>query len=444
MSERTLMSKTRTLKIAICCAALALDGCARRNTVSAASAEKPATSHTASTPRVWLSSLKIMALFRTDDEGKPLVKKWDFVREHIDGIKFWDGQIDHKTVDELRDIFAVCRKNGIRIAYEKGRWPLPEDLFEMAVAKRMGRERSRQAEKNLTDAELRRAAVAHILSDQGPALSSYDAAEFAVAAAGPEITRLKKIRDAGGIDLMEFIDLDGGILKNVFPYAFAHTQWKLGNIPEEKYYQRGFKTPADFLRGFLEMMSVIRREVPEACHVRFRHLPNVHFWRYKQPVVTEKRPDGTMIYHNVDFKRFAEHTLDYHDVLPLLRQHQDIIYGVTTDYPHELFVRRPGNARYRAIARDAMAQGFSFCPILNVMAAKESMATYHQRALAYCGALRKHVKPDMYLVQSWGKHPTWEDIFKSEDEPGCFLNLAKEVIMRVKTLPFQATGARLP
>lgn len=174
------------------------------------------------------------------------------------------------------------------------------------------------------------------------------------------ILRLRKIREAGGLDLLECIELDGAILKNVFPYCFARTQWRIPDIPESQAYQHGFESPDAFLTAFRLMVEKVYAAVPEAAHVRFRHLPNIHFWTYRQQVVPETTPDGTVVYHNVDFKRFQTETLDYHDVLLALREHHDLFVGITTDYPQELYRRPAGNARYRGIAKEAMDLGFSF------------------------------------------------------------------------------------
>jgi len=374
-------------------------------------------------PRIWIASLRIMGLFRTGADGRPLVSDWDFVSGHIEGIKFWDSQIDGKSDDELRAVFAECRRRGLRIAYEKGRWPLPEDLF--------GLELSKQLERQPSEAE----ALDHIRRDRGPMLTAFETDVWARAAATSEIARLKRISDAGGIDMMSFIDLDGAVLKNVFPYAFALTQWGLTDAPEEKRFQHGFADPATFIAAFRRMAEIIRAEVPEARHVMYRVLPNVHFWTYREAVRPERLEDGRMVYRNVDFHRFREHTLDFADVLPLIAANRDIFAGVTTDYPFELYSRPAGNARYRGIAADTMRAGLSFCPILTAMSAKDSMADWSRDVALHRDRVMREARPDMLMVQSWGEHPTWDDFLKPEDDPTGFLGIVADVIRAVGATP---------
>jgi hypothetical protein len=179
-------------------------------------------------------------------------------------------------------------------------------------------------------------------------------------------------------------------------------------------------------------MQRIWDEIPEAAHVKAVHLPNIHLWTYKQEVEVEVLPDGEKIYHNVDFKRFQDRAQDLHELLMSLKKRQDIFTGITTDYPYTFYVRPEGGKRFRGFAEEAKALGFTFGCCINSMSGERSMEAHAQESYAFAELLHEQVQPDLYMVQSWFKHPTAEEIFDSEDQEGSFMNLARKIILLVK------------
>ena len=386
-------------------------------------------------PEVWLSNTRIQRLFLDKPDGEAFDSHWRFVYEHIDGIKFWDALPVNLDQDRLTDLFGKLRRQNIKFALEKGRWPVPRDLFEPLVDQ-ADRRLQPQAEadpslRGLSEGQRRDLARARVVEDRGEMLDSYDPEEFARKAAVAEIGRLQKIQAAGGLDLLDFIDLDGPVIKNVFPYRMAGTQGRV-DVPDEQHFRRGFETPEGFFVAFRKMREILDEAMPEAKHVRYRFLVNFHFYTYRQPVQPELQPDGSVKYRHVDFHRFRDQTLDFHDVLQGMAKHRGLFYAVTTDYPYELY-RMPRNVRrYRAMAREAKELGLGFAPILNAMSASKSMQQLHDDTMAMLQDAHKNIQPDIYLIQHWGEHPTVDELMVSEDEEGSFLNSAKKTLIMVE------------
>ena len=388
-----------------------------------------------SSPEVWLSSTKLPAILVDQKDGTPFNEQWQFVSNNIDGIKFWDGQISSYSVEEIKEWIGHCKELNIKIAYEKGRWPLPPDMYQLQihnVAQRLSRNNEKRSADSL---QLLVEAEEHIINDQGEMLQNdlyMNIEEFATKAAQPEIQRLLKIKEAGGLDILEYIEFDGAALKNMYPYTFGKTQWQLFDIPEEDRFKRGFKSFDAFFSAYELMISKIKEAVPEASHVKMVHLPNIHLWTFREDVQPEKQDDGSIVYHNVDFKRFQEHAEDLQDLLNAMENHKDIFQGITTDYPYNFYIRENGNRRYRGFAEEAKRMGFKFGACINSMSGEESMERLNNDSFEFVKRLKSEVQPDMYMVQSWFKHPTNTEIFISEDSLGSFLNLAKRTIKEVK------------
>lgn len=316
-------------------------------------------------PEIWVSSLYINHIV-TEDAFKRL---WPAGSAKTAGIKVWDGKINYLDLNTLKYWEKSLRKRNIRLSYEKGRWPLPPDLYELQVIKEIEKLVSKGDRRNTEI--LRAEAEQKIISDRGEMLSTddYDALynarmEFIQKAATPEITRLRKIRDAGLLDLFEAIEFDGSIIKNVFPYTTAITQWQL-DVPESDRFKPSFESAEKFLNVLSDMIRYIKEEIgPEGNHIQFRILCNFHFWTYGEPVIPEQQSDGTWIYHNVSFHRFREHTLDFKDVVEYIKDKKDIFKGITTDFPYELYKQSAGKQRYKRMASDLKKYEYHFGPSL--------------------------------------------------------------------------------
>lgn len=390
-------------------------------------------------PEVWLASTKLLAALNDKPDGQPFNSHWKFVSENIEGIKFWDFQISSCSPEELKTWITNFKELGIKIGYEKGRWPLPPDMYQMAVKKRSDNlEKQFLAEgKTMTRDEIEKEAEERLIDDQGEMLSTdkyTNFEEFAQKAAATEIRRILKIKEAGGLEILEFIEFDGAFLKNVFPYAFGLSQWGFAGIPESDRFKPGFESMEVFAdKVYARMIEIIREKIPEASHVKIVHLPNIHLWTYRQDVEVEILPNGDKIYHNVDFKRLQENALDLHDMLFALNQRRDIFSGITTDYPYTFYIRPAGGKRFRGFASEAKDLGFKFGCCINSMSGEKSMQALNNESYEFAKQLHEQVRPDVYMVQSWFRHPLQEEIFESEDTEGSFMNLAKKIIELVKT-----------
>jgi hypothetical protein len=384
-------------------------------------------------PQVWVSSLYINHIMTEN----ALQTIWPTGAGYAAGIKPWDGKVSYVSVTDLRQWGESMRKRNMKIAYEKGRWPLPPDLYEMKVQQELQALRDKGDTRNET--VLRQLIEEDIIEDRGEMLSTDDyewlyneRSEFVRKAAAPELGRLRKIRDAGMLDLFESIELDGSIIKNVFPYTTSMMQWKLP-VPEEDRFKPGFSTAEKFLDVLSDIVVYIRDQLgAEGQHIQFRILCNFHFWTYGEPVVPEQQADGTWIYHNVSFHRFGEHTLDFQHVVEYIREKPTLFAGVTTDFPLELYRQPAAKARYGRMAADLKKYDVSLRPIVTAMSAKDqSMEVYHQDILAFFDLLEMEVRPDMYMIQSWGTHPTVSEVKESEQIPGAWLNAVKRIIEKI-------------
>jgi hypothetical protein len=410
-----------------------------QNNAVSVSTHKKADKASQSNPEVWIASTKLMAALNDKPDGQPFNSHWKFVSENIEGIKFWDFQISSCSPEELKTWIINFKELGIKIGYEKGRWPLPPDMYQMAVKKRSDiLEKQFLADgKTMARHEIEKEAEKRLIDDQGEMLSTDKYTkfeEFAQKAAATEIQRILKIKEAGGLEILEFIEFDGAFLKNVFPYAFGLSQWGFSGIPESDRFKPGFESMEVFAdKVYARMIEIIREKIPEASHVEIVHLPNIHLWTYRQDVKVETFPNGEKIYHNVDFKRLQENALDLHDMLSALNQRRDIFSGITTDYPYTFYVRPAGGKRFRGFASEAKELGFKFGCCINSMSGERSMQALNDESYEFAKQLHEHVRPDVYMVQSWFRHPLQEEIFESEDTEGSFMNLAKKIIELVKT-----------
>ncbi len=381
-------------------------------------------------PQIWVSSLYINHIV-TENAFNYI---WPEASRKVSGIKPWDGKISYVSLNELKAWEKSLRKRNMRISYEKGRWPLPPDMYELQVQKEINAMRDNGDERGMEI--LRAEAEADIIADRGEMLSTDDYQalylernEFIRKAAAPELVRLRKIQEAGMLDLFETIEFDGAIIKNVFPYTTGITQWNLP-LPEEDRFKPGFGSPEEFLELLAEMAVYIRNQLgEEGQHIQFRILCNFHFWTYGEPVIPEQLPDGTWKYHNVSFHRFREHTLDFKDVVEYIKDRRDIFAGVTTDYPYELYRQAASKARYGRMAADLEQYGISLRPIVTAMSASDgSMQDYHGDIVAFFTMLEKEVRPEMYMIQSWGTHPTRNEVKQGEYKFGSWLNAIKIIV----------------
>jgi hypothetical protein len=383
------------------------------------------------TPQVYISSLYINHIL-TEDAFNRI---WPQSAKYVAGVKAWDGKINYVSQDNLRQWSNSLRKKHMKLCFEKGRWPLPPDMTEKYIEKEVCELRNK--DDNRSEELMRMEIIDKMIEDRGESLSTdnYEELftskrdEFIRKAAAPDLARLRKIQAAGGLDVFEAIEFDGAIIKNVFPYTTGITQWSLA-IPEEDRFKPGFASAEQFLDVLSDMIIYIRNELgEEGKHIQFRLLINFHFWTYGEPVVPEQKPDGSWLYHNVSFHRFREHTLDLKHVVEYIKEKPEIFAGITTDFPYELYRQSAANARYGRMVDDLKNYGISLRPIVNAMSASsKDMPGYHEDMLSFFNQMEREASPGNYMIQSWGIHPTVNELKDPETKPGSWLNAVYKIV----------------
>lgn len=182
-------------------------------------------------PEVWMAVLPADALLDTDAD-------WSFVRQHVDGVKFWTQQVDYEakdwpfqggidTPDALRRLIDVLNKNHVPIVVEKACWP---QNVSTPVMDRIG-------------------------GKSGP----FDDT-FAQRAIDNELDRIARIEKLGG--KVRYIDLDG---------AIHHMLQPLSGGP-------GFPTIERCAQELTTYMLGIQKVYPD---IEFFSLTNFPNWGYR-------------------------------------------------------------------------------------------------------------------------------------------------------------------
>jgi hypothetical protein len=337
-------------------------------------------------PEVWMAVLPADVLVQ---EGA----QWDFVRKHVDGVKFWTQQIDDEarlwpfqggvdTPDALKKLIAVLKVGKIPLIIEKGMWPpaTPRPDIE-----RMG-------------------------GEHGPYDDTYH-----VRAVKNEMDRIRRVEALGG--RVRFFDVDGPIRHMIHPVLSGP----------------GFPTIERAAQEFTRYMLGIHRERPQ---IEFFALTNFPNWGYRGDI---------SYWGNAGWG-------DYFTALEaIIRNAQRAgapLRGITVDNPYDYAigeVRPPVAydskkmdwiARILDIERYVHQHHLEFNLICNSQRGGETSADlFCKETLDFIDLYRKRGgRPDRYIIQSWYTHPTRAEIVP-ENKPGTFTWLVKEVIRRVKGVP---------
>jgi len=337
-------------------------------------------------PEVWMAILPADVLTHPDAE-------WDFVKKHIDGVKFWTQQIDDEAktwpfqggVDApgaMEKLVKILNKHNIDIIIEKGCFPQPEG---------QGGDRMCGQSGAFDDTYARRAADA-------------------------EIARLKRYEAIGGN--VRFFDVDGPIRHMLHPYSGG----------------KGFETIEQCAEAFVEYMLLVQKEYPD---IEFFALSNFPNWGYR----------GNIAYWG-EGQNWGDYYTALEAITRIASEKKAPLCGFTIDNPYDYAIgqMRPPHLKYDPKTVDWIARildvekycrehGLEFNLIFNSdrgggtsaeLFCKESLAfidLYHQRG----------GRPDRYILQSWYTHPTRDEIVP-ESSPNTFTNLIKTVIKKVKNI----------
>lgn len=337
------------------------------------------------TTEVWMAVLPADTLVEKGAD-------WDFVKKHIDGIKFWTQQIDDDAKtwpfqgcvdapDALKKLIVVLNKNKIPLIIEKGCWP--QSLPDIG-AERMG-------------------------GKPGP----FDDT-FAQRAIDCELDRISRVEALGG--KVRYFDVDGPIRHMLYPI--------LGG--------KGFPTIERCAQEFTKYMVGIQKVHPD---IEFFALSNFPNWGYRGDVSYTAPGMG-----------WGDYFTALETTIRNAKSAKAPLRGITVDNPYDYAtgtIKIPNGvadpskidwiARILDVEKYVHAQGLEFNLIFNAQTAGEtSMEAFNKDTLAFIDLYRKRGgRPDRYIIQSWYTHPTHSEVLP-ETSANTFTGLVKEVIERVK------------
>ncbi|MCL5269959.1 MAG: hypothetical protein M1457_05235 [bacterium] len=337
------------------------------------------------TPEVW------MAILPADVMVEPGAQ-WDFVKKHVDGMKFWTQQIDLEArqwpfqgkVDApgaLKKLIDVLNENKIDIIIEKGAWP------PVTGAGRGGS------------------------TGMGGAAGPFDET-YSQRAADNEIARLKKMEGLGG--KVRYLDVDGPIRHMLHNAKLPPTAENIDRCAAQ----------------FTDYMMRIHKVFPE---VEFFALTNFPNWGYK----------GDVAYWG------NEGWGDYRLALEAIVRHAKAagapLAGFTIDNPYDYAIGEvpsPGLkdptkidwiARILDMEKYVHEHGLKYNVIFNCQrGGAKSAELFRKESLAFIDLYHKRGgRPDIYIMQSWYTHPDRTEIVP-ESDPNSFTGLIKDAIIKVK------------
>lgn len=341
------------------------------------------------TPEVWMAVLPADVLVEPG-------ANWDFVKRHVDGIKFWTQQIDDEAKswpfqgkvdapDALRKLIAELKQSHIPMIIEKGCWPQPAPH---RYYDRMG-------------------------GKGGP----YDDT-FSRRAVANELERIRRVESLGGA--VAAFDVDGPIHHMLRPITGGE----------------GFATIERCAQEFTKYMMGVHAARPEIGFYALTNFPN---WGYR----------GEAAYWGA--KGWGDYFTAVEAVIRNAKASGAPLRGITVDNPFDYATgqrplpparkKRAGYdpkkidwmARILDLERYVHAQGLQFNLIINSEGAgNASNRQFNSETLEFLDLYQKRGgRPDRYIVQSWYPHPLRTEVLP-DTSPDTFTGLVKEVIQRVK------------
>lgn len=335
-------------------------------------------------PEVWMAILPADVLVEPGAE-------WDFVKQHVNGVKLWTQQIDREAKewpfqggvdapDALRKLIAVLNEHEIPMIIEKACFPRAEQ--------------HPQSDK--------------MCGESGPLDET-----FSRRAAKSEIARLRRVESLGGT--VRFFDVDGPIRHMLHPPQGG----------------KGFSTIEQCAEAFVQYMKLVQDAYPD---IEFFALTNFPNWGYR----------GEIAYWGNE--GWGDYFTALEAIVRLAKEHNAPLRGFTVDNPYDYAIGEVNTpqmqydpksiewiARVRDVENYVRQHGLEFNLIFNSqrggavsaeLFCREThkfIALYHQRG----------GRPDRYILQSWYTHPT-RDRIVPESDPHTFTGLVKQVIMQVK------------
>lgn len=361
--------------------------------VACVAAESPLAATGAKTPKekpeVWMAVLPADVLVEPGAQ-------WDFVKRHVDGIKFWTQQIDDEAKkwpfqgqvdapDALRKLIAELNRNHIPMIIEKGCWPQPKPH---PYYDRLG-------------------------GKGGP----YDET-FSQRAASNELERIRRVEALGGT--VAAFDVDGPIHHMLRPIT--------GGM--------GFPTIDRCAEEFTKYMIDVHAARPEIGFYALTNFPN---WGYR----------GEIAYWGT--KGWGDYFTAVEAIIRNAKAAGAPLRGITVDNPFDYATGQralpPARkkrttfdpktidwmARILDLERYVHGHGLQFNLIINSEGAgNASIRQFNRETLDFLDLYRKRGgRPDRYIVQSWYPHPLRSEVLQ-ETSPDSFTGLVKEIILRVK------------
>ena len=328
------------------------------------------------TPEVWLCHHDI-------EELADPAADWDFVREHLDGIKVYVGTVTgtnkHTRISDpnLVALARILKENDIQLAMECG------------------------------------GTLGHFNS-AGP---------VGLRSAGTEMKRIDRITSLGGT--MHYLDMDGPISRTLWSGRQRFDHKKRGNT--------GFSTIDRCVDELIHYMQAVNRHYPDLKFFTLTNFPN---WGWK----------GGTSYHSrhENHQDWGDY---YDVISTLLREAKTAgitnLVGVTVDSPYPYTIGRvrsvnlkdPSRVNWVARLRDleeyVESQGMEMNLIVNSVERLEVDAKmYCEETLALIDLFEQAGgTPARYIVQSWGHHP---ERMLPESDPVSMTGLTKAVLCKVK------------
>lgn len=316
---------------------------------------------------------------------------WDFVKQHVDGVKLWTQQIDREAkkwpfqggVDApgaLQNIIAVLNEHKIPMIIEKCCFP-------------------RASHQPQWD---------NMCGEPGPFDETY-----AIRAAKSEIARLQRVEALGG--KVQFFDVDGPIHHMLHPAGGGN----------------GFSSIEQCAEAFVQYMKLVQEAYPD---IEFFALTNFPNWGYR----------GEISYWGND--GWGDYFIALEAIVRLAKKHKAPLRGFTVDNPYDYAigeVKSPGMtynpksidwiARVLDVENYVREHDLEFNLIFNSQRGGASSAEL------FCQETRKFIalyherggRPDRYILQSWYTHPM-RDRIVPESDPNTFTGLVKDVIMQLR------------